>query len=606
MPTLTLDLETYFDAEFSLKKLPTLIYIRDPRFLVHGAAVKLDDAPAQWIERAALPHYLHTIDWAQTTLITHHANFDNTVLYEHYGRRPAQRIDTLALCRMLLPHDLDFDLDSIAPLLGLPGKVGGGQVLAKIKGVRELSAALSAELAEYALGDVESTYALYRALWPLVPEAERETLDLIIRMSTEGRLELDAQMLKEAEREILEDRAAKLDVCSVTPEQLRSRNQFAELLRARGVEPPIKISKTTGKPTWAFSKQDPEFVALQVNPKARSLIAARMAWASNNALSRIKHFKVIAAHAPHTLPMQLNASGAHSHRLSGGGQINTQNLNRGSKLRLSIIAPKGYVIVVVDSSQIELRLNAWISDHRALVERLRRGEDPYLAEATQHFAVPAERISTDQRHYIKVVVLGAGYGMGPPTFRIFCATGPFGMAPIYLSELDADRTIHTYRANNRPIKDNWDWLQSDALPVIAANNRSGREIKRKGFTFRRGEIELPSGLSIKYPDLECSEQGWTWGMNGRVHYLHGGIVANNTTQGLAGDIIRRQMSEIDRALDGAGHVVHQVHDEILTLCRERDADDVLALMQRVMSTPPPYAPDLPLACKGGYDQRYSK
>ena len=45
-----------------------------------------------------------------------------TILFEKYGVSPGRRIDTIGLCRMLLPHDLDFDLGSIAPLFGLAEK----------------------------------------------------------------------------------------------------------------------------------------------------------------------------------------------------------------------------------------------------------------------------------------------------------------------------------------------------------------------------------------------------------------------------------------------------------------------------------------------------
>ena len=33
---LVLDLETYYDDQYSLKRMPTLEYVRDERFLVHG------------------------------------------------------------------------------------------------------------------------------------------------------------------------------------------------------------------------------------------------------------------------------------------------------------------------------------------------------------------------------------------------------------------------------------------------------------------------------------------------------------------------------------------------------------------------------------------
>ncbi len=44
---LVLDFETYYDNDYSLKKLHTLEYVRDDRFLVHGVAVKVDEEQTQ-------------------------------------------------------------------------------------------------------------------------------------------------------------------------------------------------------------------------------------------------------------------------------------------------------------------------------------------------------------------------------------------------------------------------------------------------------------------------------------------------------------------------------------------------------------------------------
>ena len=50
MPNLiTLDFETYYDKDYSLKKLTTEAYIRDPRFEVIGFAYKVNDGPTTWV-----------------------------------------------------------------------------------------------------------------------------------------------------------------------------------------------------------------------------------------------------------------------------------------------------------------------------------------------------------------------------------------------------------------------------------------------------------------------------------------------------------------------------------------------------------------------------
>jgi len=632
MKTLVLDFETYFSSTYSLKKMPTLLYIRHPEFLIHGAAVKEDDTPARWIPRDRLSVFLAGVDWSNTTLISHNSNFDNTILYEKYGHSPARRVDTLALCRLLLPHDLDFDLGSICPLLGLGEK---GDDLALTLGLRELTPEIEAKLGAYAIQDAELEYKLFGALHESVTEFQRRVMDSIIRMSTEGRLLFNGALAAEAKVEIDDDRRTKAEFIGLPvikhPKtgkpwvpQLTSRDQFADLLRAKGVEPPTKLNKKK-EVTYAFSKQDPDFVRLQADPEVAPLVAARMAWASNNAVTRIENLIQITDLAPHTLPVQLNVSGAHTHRASGGGGINTQNMNRGSKLRLAIEAPPGYVVLVVDASQIELRLNMALAGQKDVLEFLTPGEyvfgdahiewkggDLYRREAAMQFGIAIEAVDKNQRQYGKICQLGMGYQMGHRRFRVFCATGPLGVKPIYLSEEQATQSIYNYRSRHGWVKASWDWFQYVAIPVLA----NGGKLERGPIVVQKDEIILPNGYVLQYPDTrgDAPEEGeeedgssWVWGVNGVKHHIYGGITDENVVQALAGIFINEKMLEVEDTFDGEVIPVHQVHDENIFLCPEKRADEALRIITtEIMSKSPSWMPDLPVRAEGGYAHNYSK
>ena len=57
MSLITLDMETYYSKEYSLSKLTTEQYIRDPRFEVIGVSVKVDAGGIRWIaENLSLIH----------------------------------------------------------------------------------------------------------------------------------------------------------------------------------------------------------------------------------------------------------------------------------------------------------------------------------------------------------------------------------------------------------------------------------------------------------------------------------------------------------------------------------------------------------------------
>ena len=54
--------------------------------------------------------------------------------------------------------------------------------------------------------------------------------------------------------------------------------KFAELLKGFGVKPPMKISPTTEKETFAFAKNDEEFKLLleHEDDRVQALVAARL------------------------------------------------------------------------------------------------------------------------------------------------------------------------------------------------------------------------------------------------------------------------------------------------------------------------------------------
>jgi DNA polymerase len=64
------------------------------------------------------------------------------------------------------------------------------------------------------------------------------------------------------------------------------------------------------------------------------------------------------------------------------------------------------------------------------------------------------------------------------------------------------------------------------------------------------------------------------------------------------------MLEVDK-LKGV-RVVGCTHDEIISICPKEIAEERFANMIEIMSTPPTWAPDVPLAAEGGWARNYSK
>lgn len=601
---IVLDFETYYAKDYSLKKLGVLQYVRDSRFKVHGVGIQIEDQPAEWWTDD-IAAKLQAIDWSAATLIGHNLYFDATILFEHYGIVPARRIDTMSMARAVF-SDESVSLNNVASFLNLGGKIA--DTLDQTKGIVSPDADMLAKLGEYCLQDVRLTRAIYDQLLPCTPAVELDLIDLTLRMATHPILELDQSMCRQALIEAQNAQESAIADSGVDKSVLASNPKFAAHLTALGLQVPTKISTRTRETTPALGQNDPEFIELMVNhPELSHLWAGRAAAKSNINVARAQKWEFIRSHGSCKMPMPLNYYGAHTGRWSGMDGINVQNLPRKSLLRKAIHAPEGHVVIVGDSSQIELRMNAWFCGQDDVLQTQRKGECVYRKMAASLFRKDPADITADERQFGKIVVLGCGYGMGARKFRHFCASGPLGMAPIHLSEQDASDTINTYRSTNKQIAAMWRKLD-DLIGTLTLSendlNPEGEPVtKFKCLGIHHELIELPNKRGLIYQDLQDSDAGWRFG-NPAVRPLWGGTLLENIIQALARIVVAEQMLKVDQ-LPGV-RVVGTTHDEIIAVCPERYAEIRFDQMIDIMSQPPQWAPDVPLAAEGGWARNYSK
>ena len=629
----TLDFETYYDSEYSLKKIPTSDYIRDSRFLAHGVALKKGSARPQWFTGKNIALALREIDWSRTAMLCHHAHFDGLICSHHYNVVPALYLCSLSMARGIYPVHLRLDLDTLAKLNGLQGKVKAN-ALVNTLGKRILTAKESAQLGGYALDDVDETHKVFKAMYGHFPDPELEIVDATVRMFAQPVLELDEPLVQaELAREV-EAKQKVLETAGVTKTELLSNPKFAKLLEALDVEPPLKISPKTHEATFAFAKTDLDFqkLAAHPNPNVVALYNARLAIKSTITETRCNRLLSMSAGGM-SLPVYLNYAGAHTLRWSGGDKSNFQNLKRGSNLRRALKAPKGHVIVVADSSQIEARFTAWMADQLDLLRAFAEGRDPYSEFASLIYGrhVDRKRIATDEQGRMldeagnvvtdkdlahrpdalegfigKVCVLALGYGMGFLRFMLTLAQGLMG-PPVVVSEDEAKRIVYLYRNTNQHIVGLWDTMKGIIMQMEA--KRTG---EFKCISYGPGFIRLPNGMFLHYPALkpELEEgrfgdirvSGYSYqGREGRSR-LYGGLLTENVIQAIARCAVADQLRIISRKY----RVVMTTHDEIACVVPSRKADSALEYMLDTMSTPPDWAPDVPLAAEGGYAQEYSK
>jgi DNA polymerase I-like protein with 3'-5' exonuclease and polymerase domains len=309
----------------------------------------------------------------------------------------------------------------------------------------------------------------------------------------------------------------------------------------------------------------------------------------------------------HRLPMPLRYGGAHTHRLSGEWGMNVQNLPtaRGSKgkskLRQSLLAPPGEVVITADLGQIEARLVAWLAKAGTLLAQFRDNKDPYAALATYIFGYPVDRKVQKFEGFVgKTGILGLGYGCGATKFFNMVATQA-RMADVDLSRWNASVAQHavdTYRRVHCNIPAAWRTL--DRMLNGAWMGKQGGPEPFGPVEISRGKVLLPNGLSLNYatptmcydlmPDGRL--KGLVYHYGRFAHKIYGAKMLENITQALAWIIIMNAALR----LDALGYrFALQVHDELVFLVPKKEVDKATTIIHEELVRPPSWALDLPLA-----------
>jgi len=641
---LVIDFETRWDKkEYTLSKLTTEQYIRDPRFKAFGCCVKTYDVPGVvWVTHADLPDFFNTVNWSETAVLAHNAQFDVAILSWVYGAKPAFIFDSLSMARALRGVEAGNSLAKLAAEFGLPPK---GNAVNSSDGLTELPEEVEMELAEYCKHDTILCEEVFKRLIGDYPVKELRLIDLTLKMFISPVLELDKEMLREA---IVEESAKRTELLSrlgVEETTLASNDKFAELLSGMGIAPPIKISKTTGKEAFALAKNDAHFQALlnSDNEDVALLCEARLAVKSTLERTRAQRFLDISERG--RLPVPLNYYGAHTGRWSAskGSGLNLQNLKRGSFLRKSIQAPAGYSLVVCDLAQIEPRVLAWLADYTELLEIFKSGQDAYAQFGAQMFGIPGltKESHPDLRQSAKSALLGCGYGLGWASFAAQLLTGFLGAPPTrydkafakqlgvsaeFVNEfisyqpfltrmkdiphtctdselivhcVSAKKIIDKYRDAAQPVKTFWDMCDS----LIKRSLNEGITYTHKCLVFTKEKIILPSGLALRYPNLtgEPDEKGrlqWSYGDDKKK--LYGGKLTENIVQAVARCVMTDGMLRIQKRYP----CVLTVHDEVAALVPESEAEEAENWVLAQMTMVPKYMPGIPLAAEAGHAKRY--
>ncbi|MBI4155857.1 MAG: hypothetical protein HY507_01325 [Candidatus Zambryskibacteria bacterium] len=244
-----------------------------------------------------------------------------------------------------------------------------------------------------------------------------------------------------------------------------------------------------------------------------------------------------------TIPTQVDKNNKlHADFLQAGtttGRMGCENPNLqnipnktelGLEIRKSFIAEEGYKLISFDYSQIELRIAAFLSGDKKLIQIFRAGEDVHTSVASEVFGVKPEEVTKEMRRKAKVINFGVMYGMGVTALQ---------------------KNIGTNREEAQKFLDNYFEKFSGLAEYL-------EKIKRQ--TAQRGFTETFFGRRRYFPDIRSKLPF----MKAQAERM----AVNAPIQGTEADIVKLAMIEIHKFLTqknllSDARLLLQVHDELV-------------------------------------------
>lgn len=612
------DFETYWDQEHSLSKMNAVDYVQHPKTEVISLALKYDNFPVDVIfGEENIQAALDKIDWSDKLLIGHNmSGFDAMIFAWRFGVKPKMWGCTLAMARPIHAKGPGGSLKALAEHYGLPSKGSLEATNTKGKHLADFTPAERESMKNYNALDTSLCAILFGVLLPLTSRDEMRLIDMTVRMLVEPQFEVDRTLLhdtlaverKKKTHDLLrlasslgvytnDDSEAEEAVRTI----LASAPKFSELLREWNVPIPVKPSPSDPSKTIpALAKTDQGFIALteHENPLVAAAARARLGVKSVLLETRIEAF--LRASAPTgKLPVPISYYGADTTGRDSGWAYNPQNLPRvdpdkplpSDCLRNSLRAPKGHKIIVADLSGIELRVNMFlwkVPYAMALFQADPEKADLYKALASEVLGVPIEGMPKMTRQAGKAMHLGCGFGLASTEKYIAVAKS---MARIDVTEDEAANHIAGYRRKHPEIVQGWKTCHASLMSIYQGVEEP---IDPWGLCTTHAEgIKTPTGM-IRYPNLRQEhndgKKEWVYAEGRNKARIYAGKVDENVIQHLARNVIMGNALQFRK--DTGFSPALRVHDELVYVVPEADAQNLLDHLQGIMRTPPSWWPEL--------------
>ena len=479
--------------------------------------------------------------------------------------------DSMVASYLLNPGSRQHNLDAVTFNEFNHQKITKEDLLGKGKDKIAFSEVPIEKLYNYSCEDADFTNRLVEKLLPqlkkqklikLFNEIEMPLALVLAIMETNG-IKIDKKFLAEMSKTVnkkISSLTKKIHELAGLEFNINSTQQLREVLFEKLAIPAMGISKNkTGLSTGAdeLAKLRGQHPIIELIQEHREVV--KLSTTYIEALPKLVNEKTGRLHT--SFNQTVTATG----RLSST-EPNMQNIpvrtELGREIRKAFIAGKGFKLLSLDYSQIELRLAAHMSGDKKMIEAFKKGEDIHSATAAEINQVALGEVTPRMRREAKAVNFGILYGQGPHGLSQG-ADIPYARAKEFI-----DKYFVSYKGIKKFV---------DSTIEMA---------REKGYTetlFQRRRI-LPEINSSVIQVRKAAER----------------MAINTPIQGTAADIIKVAMVRIQGLIDKNYQadeikMLLQVHDELVFEVKEglvkKTAGEIKEIMENIMKLKVPLGID---------------
>ncbi len=498
--------------------------------------------------------YLKKIINKNYKFIGQNIKFDYKVLKQHQIEIPQIHFDTMIASYLLNPGIRQHNLDDIAIEYLKYDTIKYSDIAGKGKSEKTFDKLDPEEVYIYACEDADITYQLYEIL---IKELEKKNLlvvnnkvevpliPVLAQMEDNG-VKIDRDYFKKLSEEYnqtIQKLMKKIYSEAGVEFNINSTKELQMIIIEKMNLPSLKKTKT------GFSTDQSVLESLRnAHPIIDFILEYRK-------LIKLKNTYI------DVLPSLINNKTGRIHTnysqtITSTGRLVSSNPNlqnipvkekEGRAIRRGFIAEKGYKIVSIDYSQIELRILAHYSNDKNLIEAFLKEKDIHKETAARLFKVSENEVTPEMRSKAKVLNFSVIYGVTP-----------YGLSQnLGIETKEAKEYIDSFM-NSFP------GVQEYIQKIIQ-------------FAEKNGYVETLMGRRRYINDILST--------NRKLKEAAQRIAINTPIQGTSADIIKMAMIKIDEEIQKRkmkSKMIIQVHDELVFETKEEELDELIQISKKNM------------------------